>query len=228
METLLHTLVGIFLAALAPIGMCIFAIKYRPKFVEGSLLSSKWVNLNLLSLGISIVLMISAWILYSSYSVSYTFIAALSAGIMGFVTVQTFSTDFALRLADRRLLRIANAISLIAGMWFLISFTDKQMVLLYLLLFLGVSLLLFVPALGQSDARAMQLVVLSAIPVIGTQGFSKGFVLMFVFILAYGFIRGIKDGLGFSAIITKMSIPMVPLIITPFIIMVLFTPLLPI
>ena len=223
----LYLMVGALLALCAPTILCLFSIYYVPGFIVASPLARKWPNINLLALGISALLVFSSLFIYSNYSTEYAFMAALSCGVMGFVAVQSFSTDFAFRLVDRRMLRIANAISLIAGLWFLISFTDSINVKIYLLLLLGVTVAFFIPAIGQSDTRAMQLIVLSIFPVTGLQGISHGFLLTFATILLYGIIRGFKEGVGFFGIFTKMSMPMVPLIVAPFTIVVLINPLLP-
>lgn len=226
-ESLLYSLSAITIAVFVPTALCVFSVRYQPVWVSEGTLSSKWKSLNVLALSLSVLLIISVWFLYSDFNTEYTFMAALSVGTMSFIMVQTFATDFVMRLADRRVLRIANLVSGIAGLWFLISYTDKVIVLLYVLFFLFFCVLLFVPKLGQSDARALQLVLLSSMPVIGLEGFQIGFLLVAVFVVSYGIVKSLKDNGNLSGMLTKMSTPLVPLIIAPFVVMVIIFPFIP-
>lgn len=219
-ETLLLTLSGLAIVLFVPIALCVFSIRYEPIWVAESPLDTNWKKLNLLGLSLSIALTLATWFLYADFHGAYKLLASLSTGIMSFVAVQTFSTDFTLRLADRRLLRIANIVSLAAGLWFLINFTNQTIVLLYAIFIIFASILLFFPKLGASDARAVQLVVLSAFPVLGTQNFQLGFIVVAIFVIGYGVVRAIQSG-DFKKYFSKISIPLVPLIITPFIVLIL-------
>lgn len=221
-ESLLFSLSAFGIALFVPAALCVFSLRYPPTWVTEGALSLKWGPLNVLALSLSVSLMILAGFIYSSFAIEYVFIAVLSTGVMSFVAVQTFATDFVLRKADRRLLRMANFVSAVAGLWFLSNYTDHTTVLVYVLLFLCFSLLMFVPQLGQSDTRALQLVILSSIPVIGIGGFQAGMILVAIFVVIYGLIKSRKS---LSSLLTKISTPLVPLIIAPYVLMVVLFPL---
>lgn len=224
-DTLISYLVVFVIAFVAPLVLTIFSIKFPPEWVKDSIVEPKWVKLNLFGLVSASLMMIIVGFIYSGFIPQYSFMAVLSIGVLFYTLVQTAVTDFTFRLADRRLLRLANLISASAGIWFLASYTNKIMLLTYVLLFLFFSMMLFIPKLGQSDARALQLVVLSAMPVIGLQSFQIGFLVAAITIILYGITKSLKENGNLSGLFTKLSLPLVPFIIAPFAVMVLIHPL---
>lgn len=219
------SIASVAIALFIPAALCVFSLRYPPGWVYESPVFPKWKQLNIISLALSSLLIVATKIMYSAYSDEYALMAMLAIGTMSFIAIQTFATDFTLRLADRRVLRIANLVAASSGLWFLITYTDETMVLLYMLFFLVFSAFFFVPKIGASDVRALQLVTLAGVPVLGLQGFQIGFILVAVAVIAYGVVVSLRTNGNLSGMLTKLSTPLVPLIITPFALMVLIYPL---
>lgn len=212
---------------LVPTFLALFSIKRPPEWIAGGALAPFWSKINFLSLSISVASALFTFFSLSAYMVEFRFVAALSAALLGFVAVQTFFTDFAHRKADRRILRVANLLSLAAGYWFLNTY-DKPMLIFYVIFAIAATAMLFVNNIGDSDARALQLVVLSALPVIGISGMKLGIVGFLVLTLTYGAGLAFKNK-SFKMLLTKKaSIPAVPLIVAPFAALVLLAFLIPV
>ena len=212
---------------LVPAFLALFSIKRPPEWIAGGALAPFWSKINFLSLSISAAAALITFGTLSVYMVEFRSVATLSAALLSFLTVQTFFTDFAHRKADRRVLRIANLLSLAAGYWFLNTY-DKPTLIFYVVFAIAATAVLFVKGIGDSDARAMQLVVLSALPVIGVSGMQLGIVGFLVLTLIYAAVLAFKNK-SFKMLLTKKaSIPAVPLIVAPFAALVLFASLIPI
>jgi hypothetical protein len=222
---LLKSAIILIAVLIVPTFLTLFSIKRPPEWIAGGVLAPFWFKINLLSLSISTVFTLAVFFLFNEYKIEYKAVATLSAAILSFVTVQTTFTDFNHRKADRRVLRIANLTSLIAGFWFLNTY-DKQNLIFFAILAIAATATLFVESIGDSDARALQLVVLSALPVLGISGMQLGIVGFLILSLAYGLVFAVQKK-SFKILMTKkMSIPAVPLIIAPFAILVFLVPLL--
>lgn len=184
-------------------------------------LNKNWKKLDLWSGLMSCVMSLSAFLLYhQSYGGEYSLLAALNAGVLTFVTVQSFATDTTMRLVNRWMLRLASLLVVVPGTWFLCMYQGREMILIYALMAVFFGMLVFLPFVGESDARAMLLVSISTIPVIGLHLFSWGIALVGVAVVIYGLVRTIKERAGVKAFFTKISIPMVPLIVSPFLVMI--------
>jgi hypothetical protein len=211
---------------IVPTFLALFSIKRPPEWIAEGALAPFWSKINLLGLLVSAVLSTVTFLTLNSYMMEYRVVAALSSAILSFVTVQTFFTDFTHRKADRRVLRIANVISLAVGYWFLNTY-DKQSLVFYAVFAIAATAVLFLNNVGESDARALQLIVLSALPVLGIAGMKLGIVGFLALTLIYGIIWAVKQK-SFKLLLTKKaSIPAVPLIVAPFAVLMLFLPLLP-
>lgn len=212
---------------IVPTFLALFSIKRPPEWIAGGVLAPFWSKISLLSLFVSVVLSLITFFMLSAYMIEFRSVATLSSAILSFVTVQTFFTDFAHRRADRRVLRIANLLSLVTGYWFLNTY-DKSNLIFYAVFAIAATAVLFVKSVGDSDARALQLVVLSGLPVIGIFGMQLGIIGFLILTLTYGAVVAIKSR-SFKILLTKKtSIPAVPLIVAPFAVLVLFLPLLPV
>jgi hypothetical protein len=210
---------------LVPTFLALFSIKRPPEWIAGGTLAPFWSKISLLALFTSAILSTATFLTLSSYTMEYRAVATLSSAILSFVTVQTFFTDFAHRRADRRVLRVANILSLAVGYWFLNTY-DKQSLVFYVVFAFAATAALFVKSIGDSDARALQLIVLAALPVVGVEGMKLGIVGFLALTVIYGIGWSIKQK-SFRDILTKkMSIPAVPLIVAPFTILMLCLPLL--
>lgn len=211
---------------IVPTFLALFSIKRPPEWIAGGDLAPFWSKINFLSLLLSIVWSLVTFFSLSAYMMEFRAVATLSSALLSFVAVQTFFTDFTHRRADRRVLRVANILSLIVGYWFLNTY-DKSNLIFYVVFAIAATAVLFVQSVGDSDARAMQLVVLSALPVVGIFGMQLGIVGFLALTFAYGGSVAIKNRSLKSLITQKTSIPAVPLIVAPFAILVLFFPYLP-
>lgn len=211
---------------IVPTFLALFSIKRPPEWIAGGVLAPFWSKISLLSLLISVISALITFFTLSAYMIEFRSVATLSSAILSFITVQTFFTDFAHRRADRRVLRVANILSLVVGYWFLNTY-DKSNLIFYAVFAISATAVLFVQSIGDSDARALQLVVLSALPVIGIFGMQLGIVGFLILTLAYGVAVAIKSRSFKSLLAKKTSIPAVPLIVAPFAILVLLLPVLP-
>lgn len=202
-----------------------YTLKFTPSWVkEDDSLSPVWTRLNIIGLIAAFLSSLITFFVYGEYQIEYQIVAALSASLLAFVLCQTSVTDFAKRLADRQLFRLANAITALAGVWFLWKYVNTVNLIIYVFLFLVMSIFLFIPKIGASDGRALQLVTLATFPVLGLEGFQYGFLLMGVILFVYAIIHAVHNK-SFKDLLTKVSIPMVPIIVSPFLLMVLVMPL---
>lgn len=217
----------VFLLTVIPvIALSIFSIKKHPEWLSEGKLLPHWNKINIVSMLTGIVLSaLSFFVLYSDAVLFYKAIASLSTGLITFILGQTIFTDGFQRLADRRILRSANLLSLVVGLAFLSIYETRFIILIYILFILFSSIVLFLPGIGMSDGRAIQLIVLSTFPVIGIQGFQIGIIAFVPVILLYGIIVSIKRK-SFKGFFTKISVPMVPLMLAPFLSVVLIQPIL--
>lgn len=217
----------LFISTVLPaIFMGLFSVKSHPEWLKEGRLLPHWSKINFFAVLFSAFVsgIVYYW-LYADFILQYKTIASLSGGIVSFVLIQTIFTDGFQRLADRRVLRFANVLSLVIGLWFLISYESYFVILIYLLFALFASIVIFIPGIGMSDGRAIQLIALSVFPVIGIEGFQKGILLFIPIILLYGIIIAIKNK-SFKGLFTKISVPMVPLMLFPFLTMLLVLPIL--
>lgn len=211
---------------IVPTFLALFSIKRPPEWIAGGALAPFWSKISLLALSVSAVLSAVTFFTLNSYMMEFRAVTTLSSAILSFVTIQTFFTDFAHRRADRRVLRIANLLSLVVGCWFLNTY-DSQLLVFYAVFAIAATATLFVQSIGDSDARALQLIVLSALPALGIAGMKFGIVGFLVLTLLYGIVWAIKKKSFRSLLTKKVSIPAVPLIVAPFAALMLFIPLLP-
>lgn len=217
----------VFLSTVLPVfAMGAFSISSPPKWIPEGKLLPHWTTINIGSM-IAGVLSSSLiyYILYSDSIIAYKGIASLSAGLISFILGQTIFTDGFQRLADRRILRFANVLSLVVGLWFLFSYESYFIILIYVLFSLLASIVIFLPGIGMSDGRAIQLIMLSVFPVVGIEGFQKGIILFVPLILLYGVIVAVKNK-SIKGLFTKISVPMVPLMLIPFLVMIFISPIL--
>jgi hypothetical protein len=226
LETL-KTLTALIGVIMAPILMAIFSMRFPPSWKDKGPLAPYWSKINLSSLGTAIILSILTFFLYNGHIIEYKFIAALSVSVMTFIFGQTLFTDFTQRLADRKVMMIANLISLAAGLWFIMNF-DKPMLNFYIIFGIVATALIFLPTLGDSDGRAAQLAVFSTFPIISFNGLSWGIIGTLIAIILFAFCYAVKNKTLKTIAIARISIPMVPLLIAPFIVTVILAGVLPI
>lgn len=148
---------------------------------------------------------------WPSDDVLFLLAAAVSAGILSVALVYSAVTDVKARKVDRRVLNGGTALATPFALATLIERQDWTTLITSAVLFaLGVVIYLFVFAIGASDARAIMLISVTAIPVVGYFGFMWAVIgcsLLFI-VTAVGL--GVRHG-SF-----RVSLPAAPVLIAPF------------
>lgn len=209
---------------IVPVAFALFSIKRPPIWKDKGPLAPLWSKINVFSAVAAIFTSSITFAIYHDYMLEYRSIATLSTALLTFTLGQTLATDFSQRLADRRILNSASVISALAGFWFLYNF-DYASVGTYIILAIGASCLFFLKSLGDSDVRAIQLIILSALPIVSLAGLQTGMVLFLLFLIVYAVGYSIRHRNFKLAIFTKMSLPLVPLAIAPYLVVVITHPL---
>lgn len=143
----------------------------------------------------------------------------IATGVMTVTFLEATITDFKFRNVDRRLLNSASIITAIFGIPLLIMNGDwiTTSVTIALLVFSAFAYLILIRAVGASDARALALIGVGAVPFIGYTAFVYSSVFAGIFfIIAGGAVFIIKK--------KNASMPAVPMLIFPYWIMMLIVP----
>lgn len=195
--------------------------------------SKKWRSINLLSFIISVVFgTLTQFTMQDFFPTDFKIISGVFSTLLTYISVQSLFTDFYDRRVDRKGLRIACLISLFLGFYLIVQ-NDPIYIFLYVFyLILAISTLFFIspstkePFIGQSDSRAIILVVLSAFPVLGISYFNMAAFGVVLLVLLYGVFLSfkLKDFNIFFK--NKVSMPMVPFILIPYAVFVSFSHLL--
>lgn len=214
--------ISLFLLVLLPVVfMTLFSLFKRPSWIQDSVLSPQWKKINIGSLLGAIVLSAASYFwIHSSFIIEFKIVNSLAISLLVFIFGQTFFTDGWLRLADRRILRIANLTSLIVGLFFMLVFGNSTLIIIYLIFALLATIIVFLPMIGASDGRAIQLIVLSTFPILGFERLQWG-ILLFLPILALYWIFNAVKNKSIKGLLSKISVPMVPLMLAPFIIVLM-------
>lgn len=213
----------VFVISLLPaLGSAIFSMIKPPSWLKEGPFLPHWTKINIIGIIFSSVLaFFSYFFIHVEFIVEFKFLYSLALSLMGYIFVQTVFTDGWQRLADRRILRVAVVSSLLAGSIFLFVFGNSTMWMVYALMFLLATALIFLHSLiGQSDARAIQLIVAATYPALGLERMQWGILLFVPLILIYGVIMAVKNK-SFKGFFTKISVPMVPLMLAPFIVVLM-------
>jgi hypothetical protein len=148
---------------------------------------------------------------------------AVFVGITAFLVFQSFITDISLRYVDRWVMNLANVIALAMGVFLLYNFRPESELVVYAVFSIAATALLFFPIFGQSDARAFQLMVFALYPLYGVAGIQYALAGMLIAIVIYYIAQAIHKGdWAFNKLFTKLSFPMVPLILAPVLLVLLF------
>lgn len=209
---------AIILACLIPFGLGIYSILKEPVWVrENNFLSTYWKPINISAIGFSMICGFMTWNLYKDFEVFINGIALLNVSLLSFCAFQMIFTDFSSRFADRRILRISTIISFLFGIYFSLNTFGTNSIIIYVILFLIATIVVFIPGIGSSDGRALQLAIATSFPLVGLLGLQWGISVFLVLIVAFGIGNAIfkKD---IKIILQKISMPLVPIILFSFLI----------
>lgn len=192
-----------------------------PAWVEkDQALQANWKRLNSYSAATGMLFGIAALVLNSSFGWHQQSIVFASLG--GFVFFQALFTDFRLRLVDRHGQRIANFIAFGVGIYVLSQFGSQFDWLVYLAFVAATFAIGLLPGVGNSDGRAFIFLVLASFPVAGISGMQWSAILFLGAIIVYYLGMSIwQREFTLKGLFTKVSFPMVPLIMVPALIVTL-------
>ena len=198
-----------------------------PVWVEkDEALQANWQRLNVYSALTGFLLGMGALFLNNTFGWNNQSIVLASLG--GFIFFQALFTDFRLRLVDRHGQRIANFIALGVGIYVLSQFGSQFDWLVYLAFVAATFAIGLLPGVGNSDGRAFIFLVLASYPVAGISGMQWSAILFLGAIIVYYVAMSIwQKEFTFKGLFTKVSFPMVPLIMVPALIVTLSGRLLP-
>lgn len=209
------------MAIISPIltSLALFFVSYWAKeewMSKDQIKSMGWKRINIVSLLVSLVVSLSFALAYdmSEHYLSSQMLILSAISALIYCLIQSV-TDFFSRRVYRWTLRSANIIVFVFAAIDLLMHGETKVFAMYVIAVLVVSLLSFVPSIGMSDVRALQLVAISVIPIVGFFVFVYYYLIGFtVAILLYAVILSImkKD---FKILIKRISIPLVPIIISP-------------
>lgn len=145
------------------------------------------------------------------------------AGLV-FVFIQSAYTDFRFRLVDRWMLRLMMAFSAMSGVTYLVSFAGEVEILMYLVVNVVMLTLFFVKGIGSSDVRALVMVSASVVTLLGYEKFMVCLIAMFALVLGLVVVESVRKGELKRIFTAKHSLPMVPFITFPPIVVIALTP----
>jgi len=224
MEPMVLESLLIFAASLLiPAGLLILSLKRKPVWVPEGPLAPFWSKLNYFSFGLSALVSALVVIFYKDYAFTFKGLVALTVAPYAYIFLQTLFTDFKQRLADRRILNISIVFSAILGIIFLNHYNYPDLVN-FVLFFIFTAILFFIPSIGESDTRALALTLSVAYPIIGLTGIKLALILFFPLLISYFIYLAIKNKNFKAAFAARVSIPMVPFIILPALLLVVSYP----
>lgn len=147
-----------------------------------------------------------------------TLSVAMSTGVVTLVFMYSLITDLQIRLVDRRIMNWAMLASAVTSVAWLVSYwSPLTAITAAVVWFLGALAYLFLPSLGASDARALMLIGIAAVPPVGYFGFMWGTILASMLFIVVGF------GTAILKRRMKISIPAVPILLGPYLLMIVYS-----
>lgn len=144
-------------------------------------------------------------------------------GVIGFLVFQSFITDVTLRYVDRWVMRAAILVTLAMSIFLMIGYGSETDKVIFAVLFIATLAIGLLPGIGDSDGRAFQLMILALFPLYGVDGIKLALIGMLASIIIYYISYSLYKGeWAFKKLLTKLSFPMVPLILTPVLLVLLF------
>ena len=142
----------------------------------------------------------------------------MSTGVVTLSFAYSAITDLKIRLVDRRVLNWSLLASAVTSTAYLVYAWDPVTAITAGIMYLlGAIVYLFMPAVGASDARALMLIGVAAVPPIGWAGFVWGTYLSAAFFI----IAGVAMAMVKRRM--KISVPAVPILLGPYLVMVMYS-----
>lgn len=193
----------------------------QPLFIKNTQHKIKqyWFLMN--TINYAIVVSLSTLYLFLAELNDYTFIITLAFSVLTFVFIQCLFTDFILRKADRFLLRYSILFTAIAGFWYIAQYFNPTYIWFYVFCLMLASTTVFMGKLniGDSDGRALMLLVSSSFPFMVLEWSTPILLLLLAVYTIYNSYATIIDKKGFFA---KRSIPLVPILLLPNILIIIY------
>lgn len=224
----LESLLIFSVSLITPIGMFFLSIKKKPVWIPEGPLAPFWFKINTFSLIVSGVISLATIFIYHDRILIYRGLIAITTSILAYLLTQTIFTDFKQRYADRRILNIGSIVSVGLGLVFVNSYNSYPNLVLYIIMLILCLMILFIPSIGESDARALTVTFATSYPIVGMEGVQLAMILFVLFLLGYLIYLSFKEKSFKKALTSSVSTPMVPFIILPSLIIILIAPLLPI
>lgn len=150
------------------------------------------------------------------------------ASLGGYIFFQSMFTDLRLRRVDRWGQRIANVISLAVGCYVLSQYGTEVNWIIYLSFVAATFAIGLLPGVGDSDGRAFMFLVIATYPISAIAGLQWSAILFLACLIVYYVGMSIwKREFSIRGLFTKVSFPMVPIIILPVLIVTMFGRALP-
>lgn len=206
----------------------VFNNKIKPDWVGE--LTTSWKKINLIALISSVLFGLITYFIFDNIESLLRFSAVVSSSLLTYCFVQSAFTDTTVRKVDRRTLWFSSIVLLFVNGGLLLVKENEKMLFLYVVCCIVSSILIFIPGLvGASDGRAFLLATAASLPIIGFHLFTRGWIAFLVAIVLYSVIASSRDYLlkkeysfkDFMKILfVKVSIPAVPFILGPFIVII--------
>jgi len=194
----------------------------KPTWVsEDPALDANWKRLSIYSGVAGVVFGLGALAL--SLANGYHGQAITFAAVGGYVFFQSLFTDLRVRYVDRWIMRIGNVFAAAAGALIISTYGGETDWVLYVVFTVAAVAIGFLPGIGDSDGRAFTFLVLAAYPTTAIAGIQWAALLIVVSISVYYIGYSIwKKSFSLKGILSKISFPMVPIVILPVLVVVLF------
>lgn len=144
-------------------------------------------------------------------------------GVLGYLVFQSLFTDFTLRRVDRMVMRVATFGSFTLSLYLLFTYGSELNRVIFAVFAIAATATLYLPGVGDSDGRSFQLMIFTLYPIFGLTGLKAALVGMLAATVIYYIASSIiGKSWRLKQLLVKVSFPMVPLILTPVLLILLF------
>lgn len=198
-----------------------------PGWIDDETKHSGWKRWNFAALIVSsvVVVVVACLLLLEAFTVWFNLAFIVMTSVIMYMFVQSLHTDVKYRLVDRWSLYFASLISFIPNL--LLAVNGNVDVPVWAIFMLVALALTFFPIMGASDGRALFLAAVATVPLFPTGYYFLGVILFLFFAFVHVVVSAVKDKHrnGVIAVIRsvfgdKRSIPAVPFILAPFILLI--------